>query len=294
MTFLDEISKDKQAVTLYKYNGNDIKVDSNLVEEKIDKKSDLIRICFVDLETTGTHKKNDFIIEIALKVIQINKYSGEQLKAIDAYESFQDPGVPIPKEASLINGITDEMVKDHEINWNRVNEILDISQLCVAHNASFDRAFLDRYSDNSKSKIWACSINDINWFEKGFTNFKLELLSHWHGFYYDSHRAMNDVNAMIHLVVHPHYAKDKPIIELINNARKFQSRMIVKFNYNEKLVSLIKSKRYMFNGSTKEWSKLIPEDELDNEKEWLASNIYDGIFSGLFEQVNLIDKYKDR
>ena len=43
----------------------------------------LIRICFVDLETTGTHKKNDFIIEIALKVIQINKHSGEQLKAID-------------------------------------------------------------------------------------------------------------------------------------------------------------------------------------------------------------------
>ena len=294
MAFVDEISKDKQAVTLYKYNGNDIKVDPNFIIETIDKESDLIRICFIDLETTGTHKKNDLIIEIALKVIEINKHTGEQLKAIDAYESFQDPGVPIPEEASLINGITDDMVRDHEIDWNRVNEILDVSQLCVAHNASFDRAFLDRYSDKSKSKIWACSINDIDWIDKGFTNSKLELLSHWHGFYYDSHRAMNDVNAMIHLVTHPHYNNNKPIIELINNARKFQSRMIVKFNYSEELVSLIKSKRYMFNGNTKEWSKLISNEDLETEKEWLANNIYKGTFSGLFEQVNLIDKYKDR
>ena len=129
MTFIDEISKDKQAVTLYKYNGNDIKVDPNLIIEKIDKKSDLIRICFIDLETTGTHKKNDFIIEIALKVIEINKHTGEQLKAIDAYESFQDPGVPIPEEASLINGITDDMVKDGVIILDvGINRIDDTSQ----------------------------------------------------------------------------------------------------------------------------------------------------------------------
>ena len=53
-----------------------------------------------------------------------------------------------------------------------VNEIFSISQLCVAHNASFDRAFLDRYLDGSKTKVWACSINDINWIERGFTNKK--------------------------------------------------------------------------------------------------------------------------
>ena len=294
MSFLEEISKNKQAVTLYKYNGNDIKVDSNITIEDLDKKSDSMRICFLDLETTGTHKKNDFIIEIALKVIQINKHTGEQLVAIDEYESFQDPGIPIPEEASRINGITDEMVKDHEIDWGRVKEILSISQLCVAHNASFDRAFLDRYLEESKLKIWACSIYDIEWIDRGFTNSKLELLSHWHGFYYDSHRAMNDVNAMIHLLVHPHYKDDKPIIELINNARKFQSRLIVKFNYNENLVNLIKSKKYSFNGNTKEWFKLVTEDNLEDEKDWLTVNIYNGNFSGLFEQINLIDKYKDR
>ena len=294
MSFINEISENKQAITLYKYNGNDLKVDGNKSVDKIDKNSNLIRICFIDLETTGTHKDNDFIIEIAMKVIECNKHSGENIKAIDEYESFHDPGIPIPEQASLVNGITDDMVKDHEIDWSRVNEILSLSQLCVAHNASFDRAFLDRYSDRSASKIWACSINDIDWIPRGFTNFKLELLSHWHGFYYDSHRAMNDVNAMIHLVLHPHYKENKPITELITNARKFQSRIIVKFNYSPELVELIKSKRYSFNGNTKEWSKLILEDELNEEKEWLEKNIYNGVFSGLVEKINLIDKYKNR
>ena len=70
--------------------------------------------------------------------------------------------------------------------------------------------------------------------------------------------------------------------------------IIVKFNYSPELVELIKSKRYSFNGNTKEWSKLILEDELNEEKEWLEKNIYNGVFSGLVEKINLIDKYKNR
>jgi len=294
MSFLKKLSEDKQAVTLYKYNGNDIKVESNINIENITKDSDYINICFLDLETTGIHKKDDKIIEIALKVIQINKHTGEELKAIAEYESFQDPGIHIPKEATRINNITDDMVKDHEIDWNKVSEIFSISQLFVAHNANFDRAFLDRYLELSKTKVWACSINDINWIERGFTNMKLELLSHWHGFYYDSHRAMNDVDATIHLVTHPHYKENKPIVELINNARKPQSRIIVKFNYDKELVDLIKSKRYYFNNITKEWNKIISREELESEKKWLAHNIYNGVFAGLLEQITLTDKYKDR
>ena len=294
MSFLKKISENKQAITLYKYNGNDLRVEPSVELQKNTRDSNFIHICFIDLETTGTHKKNDEIIEIAMKVIKIDKNTGQELQAIAEYESFQDPGFPIPKEASIVNNITDEMVVDHQIDWKKVIELLNISQLCVAHNASFDRAFLDRKLDESKNKIWACSINDINWIERGFTNFKQELLAHWHGFYYTSHRAMYDVDAMIHLVVHPSYEDNKPINELIQNARVPQFRMLVKFNYKKELVNLIKSKRYGFNGDTKEWSRIIPEDQLEKEKQWLSENIYNGTFAGLVEKITLIDKYKNR
>ena len=84
------------------------------------------------------------------------------------------------------------------------------------------------------------------------------------------------------------------IVELIEKARKTQCRILVKFNYSKELVNLIKSKRYSFNGETKEWSKIITDDQVGDEKLWLQDNIYKGSFSGLLEQVNLIDKYKDR
>ena len=37
MTFLKNLSEDKQAITLYKYNGNDLKVDPNLEVQKNNK-----------------------------------------------------------------------------------------------------------------------------------------------------------------------------------------------------------------------------------------------------------------
>ena len=124
MTFLKNLSENKQAITLYKYNGNDLKVDPNIEVQKNTKDSNFIHICFIDLETTAP-QVNDEIIEIAMKVIKIDKITGEGLQAIAEYESFQDPGFPIPEEASLVNNITDNMVKDHQIDWNKVIEILN-------------------------------------------------------------------------------------------------------------------------------------------------------------------------
>ena len=84
---------------------------------------------------------------------------------------------------------------------------------------------------------------------------------------------------------------DEHINRLINGA----SEISIDINKTKKeLVELIKSKKYFFNGDTKEWSKIITEDKVENEKVWLAENIYKGTFSGLFEQITLIDKYKNR
>ena len=65
MSFLKKLSENKQAVTLYKYNGNDIRVEPDINIENITKDSDYMRICFLDLETTGLNPQTDFITEIS-------------------------------------------------------------------------------------------------------------------------------------------------------------------------------------------------------------------------------------
>lgn len=59
-------------------------------------------ICFFDLETTGTDKMNDRIVEIA-----IIEWDGE-IK--NQYHSYVNPGMPIPSAATEVHGITNEMV----------------------------------------------------------------------------------------------------------------------------------------------------------------------------------------
>lgn len=62
-------------------------------------------LAFIDLETTGVNPGTDRIVEIAIVKILTDGTKSVKCKRIN-------PGMPIPKGASDIHGITDEMVKD--------------------------------------------------------------------------------------------------------------------------------------------------------------------------------------
>jgi DNA polymerase-3 subunit epsilon len=70
---------------------------------KLNLEKDLI--CF-DIESTGLSVKNDRIVQLA--IIKIFADGRENL----VKTRLINPGIPIPKEASDVHHITDEMVKD--------------------------------------------------------------------------------------------------------------------------------------------------------------------------------------
>ena len=146
-------------IRLYKFDGKSL--PAPIFNYDYDKNS--TKVCFLDLETTGLDKKEDKIIELAVKVAAIDKQSGELIGILDEYQSFEDPKEPINEKATRVNGITNEMVQDQSIDWEAVSAILNQADIIVAHNAAFDRAFMDRYLPISQDKVWACSFNDIDW-----------------------------------------------------------------------------------------------------------------------------------
>tara|TARA_B100001142_G_scaffold287416_1_gene302972 strand:- start:608 stop:1477 length:870 start_codon:yes stop_codon:yes gene_type:complete len=288
MAFLKELKKE-DSIKLYKYSGKDLgpTKDQVLMNEQ-----NYIKVCFVDLETTGLDFAGDEIIEIGIKTIAVNKSDYRDFKAIKAYESYQDTEIEISPEITQLTGISKDMIEGHSIEWGKVEDILGISDIVVAHNASFDRAFLEKNIDFKN--VWACSKNDVNWKERGFFNTKLELLSIWHGFYYDSHRAMNDVNATIHLLLHPSYKDFSPLEELVENSQKTHKLIINKFPYNESFIKMLKKRGgYRYNSSDRSWRILIKDsDVLDQEVDWLKKNIYNGYFQGEIKEISLYNKYK--
>ncbi len=90
-----------------------------------------------DLETTGTKPSENMIVEVGAV-----RFDGA--KAEEGFGVLIDPGVPIPADASAVNGITDEMVRGKP----KIADVLgDFADFCgdlplVAHNAPFDFKFL--------------------------------------------------------------------------------------------------------------------------------------------------------
>ena len=252
-----------------------------------------ISIVFLDTETTGVNRANDKIIELALKITTFEKSSGMIVSIDQVYESFNDPGEDISQEITMLTGISNDMVQGQSIDWGMVDTILKDADIVVAHNASFDRAFVEKHSSVSPNKIWACSINDINWLGRGFSSAKQELLCYWHGFYFEAHRAMNDVDALIHLLTHPSYNIDRPVLELIENSNKPTYVIFAtNFNYDPVKKDIVKANKYKWNPEEKIWYKNVKFDNLESEKDWLTSVIYDFNFEGRVDEINPVDKYK--
>ena len=117
--------------------------------------------------------------------------------------ALQDPGFPIAPEIMTITGITDAMVASHSIDDAAVTDLLGRVVLVIAHNADFDRRFLERRLPVFATKHWACSRSDIDWKAEGLRSSALEFVAYSLGFFHDGHRAASDCRATLHALAQP-------------------------------------------------------------------------------------------
>ena len=285
MSFKKDLHNEDGKVTLEKFDENLFNFSN---QENLD--IEVKNLCFLDLETTGLNH-DDEIVELAIKLVEINVNNGELIRINDSFESFNDPGFEMDEKNIAVHGISNDMVSGQSIDWDRVKNIFDRSDIVIAHNARFDRSFMDKSFPLSEDKVWACSLNDIDWPGLGFNSRSQELLCIWHGFYYESHRAMADVDALIHLVTHPLYKDQKPIKQLIDSSNLAGYKVIALNSPFEKK-DILKANSYFWDSLNKYWWKSIKEEELEDEKSWLENNVYDGDFMGQVEMIMPNDRYK--
>lgn len=286
-------SKDGTTVTLHKLDLSHFKFPDYYSDSWVEQNRDLIRIGLaLDVETTGLQYQSDQIIEIGARQFEFNRETGEILSLKKSYTSFHDPGFSISPEITEITGITDEMVKGHLIDWIQLDTILNEAHVIVAHNASFDRPFVDRCSSVSRTKVWGCSLKQIPWRSFGFPSSKLEVLGVYHGFFNDSHRAMNDVDSLIHLLGFPNPMNQKPyFMDLMKEARKSSVQVIASQSPFESK-DLLKNRSYRWDAQQRYWAKTISKDDLDSELEWLESEVYHGAFRGRIHEIQPSDQFK--
>jgi len=232
----------------------------------------------IDVETSGMIAGADQIIEIALLPFSFDRENGDLIEVEAPYSALQqlrEDSPPLSKFVKQLTGLTDEKLKGHSIDTEKCDSMIAESDLVIAHNASFDRPFLDRLCNASKEKVWACSCNQIDWMSKGFRTKALELLTYRHGFYCCSHRALADVQATLHLITHIDRQTGKTYLNELLETARIPSFLVEAIDAPFDRKDLLKNRGYRWQTKPKVWTKTLQsEEETGKEMDWLKENIY--------------------
>lgn len=235
------------------------------------------RVLVLDTETTGLSHASDKIIELAMLLVQVDVATGQPFGPVETFEGFEDPGMPIPEVAKQVTGISDDMVRGQRLDDAQVRALVDHADLVVAHNAGFDRPFVEARFPGFAHKAWACSFADIDWKAIGAESAKLSALAQDQGWFYDAHRALVDCQALLQVLGQRvgddglnglqrlMAAAARPSFKLRATGSPFDSK------------DKLKARGYRWDGDAKVWyCNLGSETALADELAWLRAEVYGG------------------
>lgn len=239
------------------------------------------RVLILDTETTGLDSRSENIIELAMLAVDLDLQTGQLVGEVEVYEDFEDPGRPIPPEITKLTGITSKDVQGQKLDEAKIKDMVERADLIVAHNAGFDRPFVENRLEVFEHKAWACSFAGIDWKAQGLGSAKLEFLCSELGWFYDAHRAQVDCHALLRVLSSP--LKSSAEIKPLNGLQQLfksaeNARTVVKaFGSPFETKDKLKARGYRWDAEARVWYTAVKSAEaLETEAAWLKSEVYGG------------------
>lgn len=149
-------------------------------------------VIILDTETTGLDPTRDMLLEIAAV-----RMAGPDI--VSEFQTFVDPGRPIPEEVSELTGISQEDVKGAPGQREAVQLLAQFAgnNNLIAHNADFDRSFIMREAQPGVLMgSWIDTLALSRICLPRFRSHRLVDLAHAFGLHAPTHRAADDTRAL--------------------------------------------------------------------------------------------------
>jgi len=190
------------------------------------------------------------------------------------------------------------MVAGHQLDHEAVDSMVSNADIIIAHNAAFDRKFLERLSRAFETKPWGCSATQVDWKAEGFEGTRLRYLLCHAGYFYDQHRALNDCHAAIELLSISLPSSGKPALQvLLENARAVTWRVWANHAPYD-LKDELKKRGYRWsageNGTQRAWYIDVSQEQRDSEIAFLHTEIYRYDAPVTTMRIDAYDRFSDR
>lgn len=226
----------------------------------------------VDVETTGLDPTKDAIIELAMQRFRFDR-AGNIVKVGIMRSWRQDPGFPLTAETTRLTGLTDADVAGQEIEEEPATNQLLSADVIIAHNAAFDRPFIEALLPKAKKLPWGCSMTNVDWRDLDFEGRSLGWLLTQMGWFYPPHRAQVDVAALLHLLAHRCDDGERVLTKLVGNAERPSVRIDAR-NPAFEMLNAFRGRSYHWDREQRSWWIEVSEDAAEREQLWLQRNGY--------------------
>lgn len=227
----------------------------------------------VDVETTSAMVEHGAVIELSIRGIRYDR-EGIITHIGDIHSWREDPGVRLTPDTTAITGLVDGDLAGQCIDDALAISLLRSASIVIAHNAAFDRPFVERRLEGACGLDWACSYRQVDWRVRGFDGLGLGYLLHQAGYFFEKgHRADVDVDALVQLLRHRFDDGTTVLAEILHKSST--PGWIVKAQgagFGAR--SVLKARGYRWDSRRKVWWTEILDVGRTAEEFWLAANIY--------------------
>ena len=214
----------------------------------------------------------------------------------ESFSRFRDPGRPIPAVVTALTGITDEMVAGTSIDPAEVKAFLGPAAVIIAHNAGFDRRFVEKFCSAFTVLPWGCSWAELPWAEEGFDSAKLAHLAAAFGVFYDGHRAVHDCHAGVEILARTLPRSGRAVLGVLLESAREPRWRIWAVGTPFELKESLKRRGYRWSdGRRRAWHVDVPEHAVEAEFAFLRREIYGRDDVDIDARLmTAFDRYSDR